>query len=605
MKLKRLFVGDPLSSEMMMHERIPKWKALAVLSSDALSSVAYATEEVLIPLSLFATATVAWSMPIALTIALLLLVVTISYRQTIDAYPNGGGAYTVAKENLGVNAGLVAGAALLIDYTLTVAVSVAAGMENIASAFPVLLPHKAGLDVAVIVIIMVLNLRGVRESANMFALPTYLFIFSFVVMIGVGFWKLWTGNLVAMAPVMHESYPAIPMFLLLKAFSSGCVALTGIEAISNGIPIFKNPAQENAKKTMAWMAFILGAFFLAITLLSHLLGIVPTEGETAVSLLARQVFGSGFMYYVVQASTTLILILAANTSYADFPRLASLLAKDRYLPRQLASLGDRLVFSNGIAGLSFAAIFLILLFDGDTHNLIPLYAVGVFLSFTLSQAGMVRHHLRDREPGWKKSLVFNALGALTTAVVLTVIGLTKFMHGAWVVVLLIPIFVFIFRQIHKHYIYAATKLIRPHGMAVSHARALKHTAIVPISGVHQGVIDALSYALSISKDVRACYVELSVEATERLQKEWKESSPQIPLVVLKSPFRSVIAPIVAYIDSVECETDDDIVTVIIPEFVTTRWYHQLLHNQTAFVLGLALRARKKIVVTSVRYHLDE
>jgi amino acid transporter len=415
-KLKRWVVGTPLSSEMIQHERIPKWKALAVLSSDALSSVAYATEEVLIPLSLFAAAAVSWSIPIALAIAFLLIVVTVSYRQTIEAYPGGGGAYTVARDNLGEHAGLVAGAALLIDYVLTVSVSVAAGIENFASAFPALLPHKMALDVAVIIVIMMFNFRGVRESANIFALPTYLFIFSFVVMIASGFWQLANGSAVPAAPLVHESYPAIPVFLLLRAFSSGCAALTGIEAISNGIPIFRVPSQRNAKTTMAWMSFILGSLFLGMTALCHLYGIVPKEGETAVSLLARRVFEGGWFYYLVQTSTTLILVLAANTSYADFPRLSSLLAKDRYLPRQLASLGDRLVFSNGIAGLSVAAIALILGFGGETHHLIPLYAIGVFLSFTLSQSGMVMHHLKVREPHWKKALAFNMLGAATTAV---------------------------------------------------------------------------------------------------------------------------------------------------------------------------------------------
>lgn len=601
--IKRFFVGDPLSNEMLTHERIPKWKALAVLSSDALSSVAYATEEVLIPLALFATAAVAWSMPIAIAIGVLLFVVTVSYRQTIDAYPNGGGAYTVAKDNLGVNAGLVAGAALLIDYVLTVSVSVAAGVENIASAFPILLPHKVGLGLFCILVIMLMNLRGVRESANVFAIPTYLFIGSFIVMIIVGFWKLTTGAAVQVAPIVHEVYPALPLFLLLRAFSSGCVALTGIEAISNGIPIFKDPSQRNAKITMAWMAFILGSFFLGITLLSHLYGIIPKEGETAVSLLARQIFGDGFFYYVIPTATTLILILAANTSYADFPRLSSLLAKDKFLPRQLASLGDRLVFSNGIVGLSIAAALLIFIFQGDTHSLIPLYAVGVFLSFTLSQSGMIVHHFRYREEGWQRALLFNAVGVLTTAGVLLVIGATKFTHGAWVVILLIPTFVFFFKQIHKHYVYANEKLVRPAGPPLQ-AKALKHIAIVPVSGIHNGVISAVSYALSISKDVRAVYVEFNSESAEKLKKEWAETIPSVPLVILKSPYRSVISPLVKYIYRVEREMDDDIVTVIIPEFITTRWYHQLLHNQTALVLNLALRGRKDVVVTSVRYHLD-
>jgi len=601
--IKRWFVGDPLTTEMMAHERIPKWKALAVLSSDALSSVAYATEEVLIPLALFATTAVAWSMPIALSIGILLFIVTVSYRQTIDAYPSGGGAYTVARDNLGVNAGLVAGAALLIDYVLTVAVSVAAGIESIASAFPILYSHKVALGLICILAIMLMNLRGVRESANVFAIPTYLFIVSFIIMIGVGFWKVATGAAIQAAPIIHETYPAIPLFLLLRAFSSGCVALTGIEAISNGIPIFREPSQRNAKITMAWMSFVLGSFFLCITLLSHLYGIVPKEGETAVSLLARQVFGESLFYYAIPAATTLILILAANTSYADFPRLSSLLAKDKFLPRQLSSLGDRLVFSNGIVGLSLAAGALIVIFGGDTHSLIPLYAVGVFLSFTLSQAGMIRHHLRIKEPGWRKALVFNAVGAVTTAGVLLVIGITKFIHGAWVVVLLIPTFVYIFRQIHAHYAYANERLVRPAGPPIQ-PKALKHTAIVPLSGIHNGVINAISYALSISKDVRAVYVEFSPESAEKLKKEWAETVPDVPLVVLKSPYRSVIAPIVKYIYRVERETEDDVVTVIIPEFVTNKWYHQLLHNQTAIVLNFALRGRKDVVVTSVRYHLD-
>jgi amino acid transporter len=510
----------------------------------------------------------------------------------------------VARDNLGVNAGLVAGAALLIDYVLTVSVSVSAGVENIASAFPTLLPYKVGLDILCIVVITVMNLRGIRESANVFALPTYIFIFSFVIMIAVGFWRLATGVDVPAAPIVHESYPAIPLFLLLRAFSSGCVALTGIEAISNGIPIFRVPSQRNAKTTMAWMAFILGAFFLAITLLSHLYGIIPQEGETAVSLLAHKVFGDSYFYYVIPTATTAILILAANTSYADFPRLASLLAKDRYLPRQLASLGDRLVFSNGIAGLSLAASLLILIFGGDTHNLIPLYAVGVFLSFTLSQTGMIWHHWKLREPGWKKALGFNAAGALTTTVVLTIIGATKFLHGAWFVILLIPTFVYFFRQIHNHYAYVANKLATPKDVGSVQAKVLKHTAIVPVSGIHRGVINALSYGLSISKDVRAVYVELNPETTAQLQREWAESCSAVPLVILRSPFRSVIGLLVRYIYRVEKEMDDDMVTVIIPEYVTTKWYHQVLHNQTAILLNLALRGRKDIVVTSVRYHLE-
>ncbi len=604
-KLKRLIVGTPLKTEMMHLERIPKWKALAVLSSDALSSVAYATEEVLIPLSLFAVAAVAWSLPIALAILLLLVVVTVSYQQTIDAYPNGGGAYTVAKENLGTNAGLIAAAALLIDYVLTVAVSVAAGVENIGAAFPFIAAHKEATGVFVIGVIMIFNLRGVRESASIFALPTYLFIFSFLVLIGTGAWQLITGSAVTVAPVIHEVYPAIPIFLLLKAFSSGCAALTGIEAISNGIPIFTEPSQNNAKWTMIWMSSILGFLFISITALAHLYGIIPKEGETAVSLLATSIFGRGAFYYIVQATTALILVLAANTSYADFPRLASLLSKDGFLPRQLGSLGDRLVFSNGIIGLSLAALSLVVLFQGDTHQLIPLYAVGVFLSFTLSQSGMILHHFRTKHRGWRKAAFFNLIGAMTTLLVLVVIAFTKFLGGAWMVIVLIPLFVLLFKQIRAHYVYTAKKLLSATMRERRPLGPVKHTAIVPVSGIHPGVLAAVRYALSISSDARACYVNLNPDATAKLIDQWQKAVPSVQLVVLESPYRSMIRSILDYIGSVSHEAGDDMVTVIIPEFVTDKWYHKFLHNQSAILLFAVLRAKRGIVVTSIRYHLGD
>ena len=602
-RIKRFLVGDPLANEMIQHERLTKWKALAVLSSDALSSVAYATEEVLIPLAAFGAAAVSWSLPIAGAICFLLIVITISYQQTIDAYPGGGGAYTVAKENLGQVAGLVAGASLLIDYILTVSVSVAAGVENVGAAFPELLMHKEAIGVLIILVIMVFNLRGVRESANVFALPTYIFIFSLFVLIITSAVRFVNGDSTPVAPILSETYPAVPLFLVLRAFASGCSALTGIEAISNGIPIFQNPSQRNAKITMLWMSGILGVLFLGITVLCHMYGIVPKDGETAVSLLSHAVFGDNFFYYVVQASTALILVLAANTSYADFPRLSSLLAKDRFLPRQLASLGDRLVFSNGIVGLSLAAVALIIVFRGETHHLIPLYAVGVFLSFTLSQSGMVIHHLRLKEKGWRKSMFFNALGAVTTLLVLVIIASTKFLHGAWVVIILIPLLVMLFEKIHKHYTSTGKKLAYAAVHGPHQAKASRHTAIVPISGIHPGVLDAISYALSISSDVRACSVEISPDLSKAMRAEWERVAPGVPLIVLPSPYRSVIRPILNYIDKVETESKGDIVTVIIPEFVTSRWYHKFLHNQTALVLYAALRARKGIVVTSVRYYV--
>ncbi|MCM2276868.1 MAG: APC family permease [Oligoflexia bacterium] len=602
-RAKRFLLGQPLSSHMASHERIPKWKGLAVLSSDALSSVAYATEEILIPLALVGVAALAYSVPISLAIVILIAIVTLSYRQTIEAYPGGSGAYFVVKENLGVRAGLVAGAALLIDYTLTVAVSVAAGVENIASAVPFFQAHKEAMGAIIILMIMFFNLRGVRESASIFALPTYLFILSFLILIAVGIWKLATGAAVPEAPLIHETYPVIPTILLLRAFSSGCAALSGIEAISDGVSLFRPPMQKNAKITLVWMAVILSTLFLGITSLSHIYGVIPHEHETAVSVLGRKIFGESFFYYVLQGSTAMILILAANTAYSDFPRLSSFLAKDRFLPRQLASLGDRLVFSNGILGLSLAAAFLIFIFKGDTHHLIPLYAVGVFLSFTLSQAGMVRHHLRKREKGWVGSIFFNLTGAMTTFVVLVVIASTKFAAGAWMVILLIPIFVIIFMRINAHYLEVGKQLSLIGQEAPPRLEPIKHTVIVPISGIHRGVIDALRYALSISNDVRACYVEIDPETTERVKAEWKKWAREIPFVVLKSPYRSVIAPLLDYIDDVEQTTHDEMLTVVIPEFVTAKWWQQVLHNQTAFLIRAALMFRRRKVVTSVRYHL--
>lgn len=604
-RIKRILLGQPLSNEKAAQELIPKWKALAVLSSDALSSVAYATEEILIPLAAVSAAAMAWAMPIAVAIAALLLIVTASYRQTIHAYPNGGGAYSVVRENLGAKAGLIAGGALLIDYVLTVAVSVAAGVENLVSAFPALLEHKTFIGTLIVFLLALVNLRGVRQTSTLFALPTYLFIFSIFAMIGVGLWKVATGQAIQAYPIVHEVYPGIPLFLILRAFASGCAALTGVEAISNGVPLFRPSARKNAKATLVWMAVILGSLFLGISVLVHTYGVTPHEGETAISSVARLVFNGDGFYYWVQGSTALILFLAANASYADFPRLSSFLARDRFLPRQMASVGDRLVFSNGILGLSLSAALLLVVFEGRTHHLIPLYAIGVFLSFTLSQFGMVRHHWKKREKGWVHSLFFNALGAIVTFVVLLVIGTTKFLAGAWMVLLLIPVFVFVFIRINEHYRVVSQELSLERINVREALEPVRHTVIVPISAIHRGVIDALRYALSISSDVRACFVEINPEETQQIKEQWKKCVPHIPFVVLKSPYRSVIRPLLEYIDDVEQTNGDDLITIVIPEFVTARWWHQVLHNQTAFLIRTALMFRRRKIVISVRYHLKE
>lgn len=603
-RMKQLFIGDPLTMDKLEEEQIPKWKALAVLSSDALSSVAYATEEVLIALLTFSAASMAWSMPMAVGVAVLLLIITLSYQQTISAYPHGGGAYTVAKENLGETAGLIAGAALLIDYTLTVSVSVSAGVENIGSAFPFIAQHNVFFCLVIVLTIMSLNLRGIRESSNFFAYPTYFFIFSVVLLLVVGFYKVATGTVTQQAPILHENYPEVPLFLLLRAFASGCSALTGVEAISNGVPIFKKPSQANAKITMIWMSAILGVFFLGITLMAHVYGITPVHGQTVMSLLSRAVFGQNVLYFATQVAVALILLLAANTSYADFPRLSSLLAKDRFLPRQLSSIGDRLVFSNGIIGLTLGAGFLIVLFKGSTHLLIPLYAVGVFLSFTLSQLGMIVHHQKVRELHWQRGLIINTVGAITTFVVLIVITLTKFTHGAWIIVLLIPSLVFFFKQIKRHYLAVGHQLARDtyhQDLNINDQR--KYTAIVPISGIHPGVVMAVQYALTISDDVRVCYVDVDKDATEKMLKVWEKWSQGLPLNILKSPYRSVLGPLLDYIDQVHIESGKDMVSVVVPEFITRHWYHQFLHNQMTLVLRTALRLKSGKVVTSIRYHL--
>lgn len=599
--LRQILVGSPLETKRLAHERLPKWKALAVFSSDALSSVAYATQEILFPLAAVSMMAMNWSLPIGIAIASLLMIVTISYWQTIKAYPQGGGAYIVTRENLGTSSALVTAAALLIDYILTVSVSVAAGVEAVTSAVPVLYEYRVFIGCLAIAIVTIVNLRGIRESGTVFALPTYFFIFCFTAMILYGFFRLWTGSLIAKAPVFHETYPEITFFLLMRAFASGCAALTGVEAISDGVPAFRKPEGRNAQITLVCMAVILAVFFLGETALTHLLGLVPSVVETIPSQLARVIFEGGVMYYITQISTALILLLAANTSFMDFPRVCSFLAQDRFLPRQLAGLGDRLVFSKGIMILGLFSAGLLILFHGTTHYLVPLYAVGVFLSFTMSQSGMVRHHWKKREPGWRLSLLINGLGAFVTFIVLIVVASTKFAHGAWVVIALIPILVMWFRQTREHYRKASAQLALVE--EVNFKKPINHVVVLPISGIHKGVIDAIKYSKSISKDVRIVYVELDPAATERLRSQWDKLDTGLPLVILPSPYRSIVTPILNYIRSVDREAEDDMLTVVIPEFVTARWWEGIYHNQTAFLIRAALLYEKGKVVSSVRYHL--
>lgn len=669
--LKRLLVGNPLRSEQAIHERLSKKTALAVFSSDALSSTAYATEEILLVLA----AAVAFGqanafhyvVPISLGIATLLVIVAISYRQTIHAYPSGGGAYIVAKENLGTSAGLIAGASLLVDYVLTVSVSIAAGVAAVTSMvqgtrFAWLDQHKVVLCLICIAFIAIANLRGVRESGAIFATPTYAFLVCFLFMIGYGIIHYLTIGGTAPVPSSGElavaegyKWQPVTLFLILGAFSNGCAALTGIEAISNGVPAFKKPEAHNAATTLIVMAVLLTIMFLGTSVMAYLYGVHPKANETVISQFGRLIFTGafGWFYYVVQVSTALILVLAANTSFADFPRLASLLARDRFLPRQFANRGDKLVFSNGIVILAIFSGVLVAAFGGDTSRLIPLYAVGVFLSFTLSQSGMVRHWLKERaqvrarkpevtteENGialneqngdrgqalpdielaaaetrasafitdevtdsahWKKSILINGLGAIATFVVLCVFIITKFVHGAWIVVVIIPLLVVMFRSIHKHYVRVANQL-STEGLEQLHT--VKNTVIVPISGIHRGVINALQFAKSISPNgVKAVYVDFDDEATTKLKQKWEKWGSGVELVVLQSPYRSLTGPLLYYIDRLRSKDREDFVTVVLPEFIPARWWQQLLHNQSSLLLKGSLLFKKRVVVVSVPYHL--
>jgi amino acid transporter len=619
-ELKRFIIGRALKTEQAAHERLTKKTALAVFSSDALSSTAYATEEILLVLAVAAAATHGQSfhyvLPVSGGIAVLLAIVAVSYRQTIHAYPSGGGAYIVAKENLGTTPGLVAAAALLVDYVLTVSVSIAAGVAAITSAaqgtrFAWLDNHKVILCLVFIGFIALANLRGVRESGALFATPTYLFIVSFLIMIGYGLFHYWAYGGAAPIPSGEdlktaEGYRLQPMttLLLLGAFSNGCAALTGIEAISNGVPAFKKPEAKNAAATLVWMAVLLTAMFLGTSVMAYLYQVHPHQNETVISQFARIMFTGrlGWFYFVVQAATAAILVLAANTSFADFPRLSSLLARDRFLPRQFANRGDKLVFSNGIIILAVFSGILVVAFGGDTSRLIPLYAVGVFLSFTLSQLGMVRRWNRTREPRWKKSIVVNAVGAVATFIVLCVFIATKFIHGAWIVVVVIPLLVIFFRAIHQHYIDVAKQLSMD-GLEPIHS--IKHRVVVPISGLHRGVLGALEYAKSISRDnnVTAVYVDFEEEATAKLREKWERWGAGVKLVVLPSPYRELTRPLLKYIKRLERQQRDDVITVVLPEFIPAKWWQHILHNQSSLLLKGALLFRQGVIVTSVPYHL--
>ncbi|HSN05157.1 MAG TPA: APC family permease [Nitrospira sp.] len=604
MIVKRWLVGDPLKTAQAAHERLSKTLALAIFSSNAISSVAYATEEILLVLILAGTAAVAWSIPVSLAILFLVVVLTISYRQIIYEYPEGGGAYIVARSNLGELPALIAAGALMIDYILTVAVSVAAGVAALTSAIPGLFPHREALGLFSILFIVVMNLRGVRESGKFFAIPTYFAIVALGLLVVLGTVQSLLNPGAAPATPPAETVgtmEGITLFLVLRAFAAGCSAVTGMEVISNGVKAFRAPESKNAATTMIWMSGILAFLFMGISWMAYHYGILAKADETVVSQLARLTFGSGAIYYTVQISTMLLLVLAANSAFAGFPHLSSILARDGFMPHQMASFGDRLVFSNGILILGFLACLLLVIFHGDTHALIPLYAIGVFVSFTLSQAGMVRRWLVKRGLHWRKKLVVNGVGAVTTGIATVIIASTKFMQGAWIVFLLVALLIVMFRGIRTHYKavseqVALTRDVRP-------PRPRRNIVIIPIGNVNRSVVRAVDYARSRGGEIRALLVDVDKEETALIQIKWAQWGGGIPLIVVPSPYRSILGSLLDYIEDQRQQDPECWITVVVPEILPARWWQNILHNQRALMLKASLLFKDRVVLTDVPYHL--
>lgn len=611
-KLKYLLIGAPLPSQMMAEKRLNKVRALAAFSPDALSSLAYANQEIFLGLVLAGSAGLSLQFPIALAITILLCVVALSYAQTIRGYPSGGGSYIVARENLGTYPGLVAGAALLLDYILTAAVSLTAGVAAIASAFPELWPQRVWIALVILVVIGLLNLRGLRESGTVMSAPVYLFLVSFIGMLLYGlFQAVIQPGLAPSAPPVPDAVEPLSLLLILHAFSAGCTALTGIEAISNGVTAFQPPEWVNARKTLIIMALLMAFLFLGSMGLTQFFGIVPGPQETILSALARRLVGSGPVYYLVQFSTLAVLAVAANTSFAGFPRVTAILAKDKFMPRQLFNVGDRLVFHNGILLLIILTAVLIVAFNGDPHTLVPLFAVGAFTAFTLSQAGMVVHWFRLKEQGWQLKAVINGLGALVTALSLLVIGISKFREGAWISVLVIPGLVFLFLKIREHYAHVSHQLSM-RGLPPSLRPSPKPRVVMPVSGVHRGMIDAVNFARSISEHVTAVYVDIDPGPDEQeLLQRWNEWFPDVEFVLVPSPYRSVVEPLLTYLDQTDAEhRDGQHAVLVLPELIPASSWHEALHNQAADEIKKALLYKRRQsglqrIIIDVPYHLKK
>ncbi|MBD0380972.1 APC family permease [Paenibacillus sedimenti] len=604
--LKRFLIGRPLKSTELGEQKINKTKALAILSSDALSSVAYGPEQILLVLITISAAAFWYSIPIGIGVLILLTALILSYRQIIFAYPHGGGAYVVSKENLGMYPGLIAGGSLLVDYILTVAVSVSAGTDAITSAFPSLHAHNVGIAIVFILFITILNLRGVTESASILAYPVYLFVLALFILIGVGIYNIVTGHV---SPELHAPIgtpvAGISLFLLLRAFASGSSALTGVEAISNAIPNFKDPAPNNASKTLIAMGSLLALLFSGIVYLAYYYGVTPKEEVTVVSQIAEQTFGRNFMYFFIQGTTALILILAANTGYSAFPLLAVNLAKDKFIPRMFTIRGDRLGYSNGIIFLGVLSIILIIVFKGQTEHLIPLYAVGVFIPFTLSQTGMMLKWIREKPKGWVPKLIINSTGAAISLVVTLMFFLTKFAQ-VWSVLVFLPLIIVLFYQIKKHY-EAVGDQLRITTCEPS-APIEGNVIILPVAGITHVVENSLNYAKSLSPhQIIAVYVPFEREDETLFEEKWNKWHPDVRLVTLHSPYRSIINPLTKFIDTVQRKASESNyqVTVIIPQFIPKKGWHNILHNQSSLLIRAHLLFRRNVIITTVPYHLKK
>lgn len=611
-KIRSWLLGEKLATNQLGEEKFSVFWGLPVLASDAISSVAYAVEEILWALvPIIGLASYVLLPEIATAIILLLLILTISYRQIVAAYPNGGGAYTVAKENLRTELGLIVGASLSVDYILTVAVSISAGTAALTSAFPVLFTHRVAIALFLLTLVTIGNLRGVKDSSKVFSLPTYAFIVSVLILIIAGIIKSATGN-VAIVPIPESSVSfgtqAIGLFLLMKAFSSGCAAVTGVEAICDAVPNFKEPSVKNAKLAYFILALAVTLTFGGITYLAKIYQTVPNLHETVIAQIATQVFGKGFMFYLIQATTAIILAMAANTAFAGFPTLLSIIAQDGYVPRQFALRGRRLGFSNGIMLLTLAAAFLIIIFRGETHLLIPLYALGVFTSFTIAQAGIFMHWIRLKPKGWQYKAVVNGLGAVITFITVIVVAVTKFISGAWIVLIVIPILVLMMLKIKRHYGIIAKQLDVPNER-LGHLRLKRQGTsyvIVPVQSLNVMVIKALRYASCISSEIEAFHVETHEGEADKLKAKWAKLNTDIPLIIKQSPYREITRPLVEYVESSEHSSKPgDVITVLLPQFIVPKSWQMMLHNNTSLFIGSSLLKNRHIVVSLLPFYIDE